>query len=434
MMTMGVADSIMVGRVSPASLAAVALGNLYFISLAIFGIGVLGALDPVIAQAVGAGDRIAISRGLQRGLLIAAVLSIFVSLLLIPGEHILRFLRQPEEVIPIAADYARVCIPGVLPFLAFTVLRQTLQALAHLRPVVVTIVVANLANVGLNWVLIFGHLGFPVLGAVGAAWATSVCRYLMALGLLASAWSLLRPHLFPLRRDTLSRSALWRMLRLGLPIGIHLQLELGCFAVIALLMGWLGTEAMAAHQIAINLASLTYMVPLGLSATAAVRVGRAVGRGDPPGARRSAAAALACGAIFMLFAAIFFLGLPRMLARLYTRDLLVIGIAVRLLPIAGCFQVFDGLQVVAAGVLRGLGDTRVPMLISLLGFWLLGVPVSLLLAFGTGGGPDGLWWGFVTGLGSVALLLLVRARKRLRRSLTRVVIDAPEGVVRPESS
>src|SRR5437667_7866732 len=133
MMTMGVADSIMVGRVSPASLAAVALGNLYFISLAIFGIGVLGALDPVIAQAAGAGDRIAVSRGLQRGLLIAAVLSILISLLLIPGEQILRFLRQPEEVIPIAADYARVCIPGVLPFLAFAVLRQTLQALAHLR-------------------------------------------------------------------------------------------------------------------------------------------------------------------------------------------------------------------------------------------------------------------------------------------------------------
>jgi len=136
----------------------------------------------------------------------------------------------------------------------------------------------------------------------------------------------------------------------------------------------------------------------------------------------------------MLFAATFFLVLPRMLARLYTRDPLVTGIAVRLLPIAGFFQVFDGLQVVAAGVLRGLGDTRVPMLISLLGFWLLGVPVSLLLAFGTGGGPGGLWWGFVTGLGSVAVLSLVRVRARLRRSLARVVIDAPEGAVRPESS
>src|SRR5216117_1719944 len=134
------------------------------------------------------------SSGCLRNLLIAAVLSIFISLLLIPGEQILRFLRQPEEVIPIAADYARVCIPGVLPFLAFAVLRQTLQALAHLRPVVVTIVAANLANVGLNWVLIFGHLGFPALGAVGAAWATSVCRYLMALGLLAFAWNPLRRH------------------------------------------------------------------------------------------------------------------------------------------------------------------------------------------------------------------------------------------------
>jgi MATE family multidrug resistance protein len=424
MMTMGVVDTLMVGRVSPVALAAVALGNLYFISLAIFGIGVVAVLDPIIAQAVGARDRIAISRGLQRGLVIAAALSVSTSLLLAPGEYFLTFLRQPADVVPVAADYARACIPGVFPFLAFAVLRQVLQAVGVVKPIVLIIVVSNLANVGLNWVLIFGHLGFPRLGAVGSAWATSFCRFLMAAGLLAFGWNELRQHLVPLRRDTFIVDSLKRMLRLGLPIGFQLQLELGSFAVAALLIGWLGTYAMGAHQIAINLASLTYMVPLGVSAAAAVRVGYAVGRGDPPGARRSAAAALACGGAFMLLAGILFFAVPGGLARLYTEESAVIAIASTLIPIAGFFQVFDGLQIVAAGVLRGLGDTRAPLVINLFGFWLIGLPVSVFLAFVAGAGPAGIWWGFVAGLGSVAVFLLGRVRFRLRREMRRIVVDS----------
>jgi MATE family, multidrug efflux pump len=284
--------------------------------------------------------------------------------------------------------------------------------------------VLRAANVGLNWVLIFGHLGFPRLGAVGSAWATSFCRFLMAAGLLAFGWNELRQHLVPLRRDTFIVDSLKRMLRLGLPIGFQLQLELGSFAVAALLIGWLGTYAMGAHQIAINLASLTYMVPLGVSAAAAVRVGYAVGRGDPPGARRSAAAALACGGAFMLLAGILFLAAPGGLARLYTEESAVIAIASTLIPIAGFFQVFDGLQIVAAGVLRGLGDTRAPLVINLLGFWLIGLPVSVFLAFVAGAGPAGIWWGFVAGLGSVAVFLLGRVRFRLRREMRRIVVDS----------
>jgi MATE family multidrug resistance protein len=190
-------------------------------------------------------------------------------------------------------------------------------------------------------------------------------------------------------------------------------------------MGWLGTIEMAAHQVAINLASLTFMVPLGVGSASAVRVGHAVGRGDDPGARRAAAAALLCGVGFMACTALLFLALPGELASAYTSDLAVVGLAAALIPIAGVFQVFDGVQVVSSGVLRGLGDTRAPMIVNVLGFWLVGMPVSVWLAFPLGLGPRGLWWGLVAGLAVVALLLVARIARRLSHPLARVVVDEP---------
>jgi MATE family multidrug resistance protein len=214
-----------------------------------------------------------------------------------------------------------------------------------------------------------------------------------------------------------------RTLGLGTPIGIQFQLEFAAFGVIAVLMGVMGTVEMAAHQVAINLASLTFMVPLGVSAAAAVRVGNAVGRTDGGAARRAASAALACGAGFMAVTALLFLALPSQLAGAYTSESHVLSLAATLIPIAGVFQVFDGLQVVSSGVLRGLGDTRTPMIVNLLGFWLVGVPISLGLAFVLDRGPTGLWWGFVFGLGAVAVLLLARIASRLSRPVARFLVD-----------
>jgi MATE family multidrug resistance protein len=245
----------------------------------------------------------------------------------------------------------------------------------------------------------------------------------MALGLLATAWPVLRPLLVPLRPGIWQREPLMRIIRIGLPIGLHHELEFGAFGVTALLMGTLGTVEMAAHQIALNIASLTFMVPLGVGAAAAVLVGRAVGRGDHAGARRAAAMSLAVGVSFMGTSAIVMLLFPRAIASLYTDLGPVISLAATLIPIAGAFQVFDGTQVVSAGTLRGIGDTRVPMLIGLVGFWLIGLPVSATLAFGVGLGPLGLWWGLVAGLGAVAILLLLRVRARFRGPLDRIVID-----------
>ena len=423
LMAMGVVDSIMVGRLSATALASVAIGNLYFFGLAVFGMGLLMALDPVVAQAVGAGDEPAIGRAAQRGLILALGLSVPTCLLLLTARLFLTWIGEPAAVIPDAALFARIMIPGVLPFFAFVVFRQTLQAMGRMRPIVLAIVVSNVLNAVLDWVLIFGHLGAPAMGVPGSAWATTTSRWVMAAMLLGLSWRELGHRLHPVRPEVFEGRPLARMLVLGVPIGLQYALEWGVFGTVLLLMGRLGTVPVAAHQIAINVASLTFMVPLGVSAAATVLVGHAVGRGDPAGARRSAGAALATGVAFMSLTALGFLFLPTAIARVYSEDAAVIALAATLLPIAGAFQIFDGIQVVSIGILRGLADTRAPFVIAVLGFWLVGFPVSLVLGFRTPLGPAGLWWGLVVGLVVVAILLLLRTRARFRRRITRVVID-----------
>ncbi|HEX5041469.1 MAG TPA: MATE family efflux transporter [Candidatus Polarisedimenticolaceae bacterium] len=423
LMAMGVVDTMMVGRVSPVALAAVALGNLYFFNALIFPFGVLTALDPLFSQAVGAGDRTAVARDLRRGVALAALLAVPFSLLQWPAGGVLAFLGQPPEVVPVAASYVRASIPGVFPFLAFLVLRQALQALSRIGPVVAAIVGANLLNAGLNVVLIYGAGPVPALGAVGSAWASTVSRWALVAGLLLTGGGELRHLVLARARGAVTLPLLARTLRLGSPIGAQYLLEIGAFAVVGLLMGHLGAVEVAAHQVTLNLASLTFMVPLGISTAAAVRVGHAVGRGDPGAARRAAAAALVLGAGFMALCGAFFLAFPGALVRRYTADAPVVALAVLLLPIAGVFQVFDGLQVVAAGILRGLGHMRTAMVVNVLGFWGFGVPVSLFLAFRVGLGPVGLWWGLVAGLSGVAVVLLWRVRTGLRGTLRRLRVD-----------
>lgn len=423
LMAMGVADTLMVGRVSPEDLAAVALGNLYFFIVAVFGMGLLMALDPLVSQAMGAGDGEGVARAVQRGMVLALALGVLAGFLLLPAWGLFELMRQPMEVIPRAAGYAWWSIPGTIPFYAFVVLRQTLQGMSRVRPILWTIVAANALNILLNWILIWGNLGVPRLGAVGSAVATSISRWAMFLFLLVVAWRLVRDYLLPIRPGILAREPFFRMVRLGAPVGIQFQLEYGAFAAIGLFAGWIGTHAMAAHQIALNLASFTFMVPLGVSAAAAVRVGQAVGSGEPEGARRAAGASILLGAGFMVSTAILFLLLPRFLGGFYTQDPTVLALAALLIPIAGFFQVVDGLQAVSVGVLRGIGDTQGPMWINIAGFWGIGVPLSLLLGFGLGWETVGLWWGIAIGLSGVALLLLFRVRARLGRTLSRIILD-----------
>jgi len=423
MMLLGVVDTMVVGRLSSEALAAVALGHVAVVAVSSFGVGLLLALDPLVAQAVGANNKAAVRRAVQRGLLLAIGLMAPTTLLLLPGESALTLFRQPSEIVPIAAAYARICIPGLLPFYGFVVLRQSLQAMGRMRSIVATIIVVNLFNLVADWVLVYGAGPIPRLGPLGSAWATTVARTLLFVILLVFARKELAPVLGRLDRAVFRFRPLWRMMRLGIPIGFQLQLEMVAFAAIALLMGGLGTVQMAAHQVAINLASLTFMVPLGISSAAAVRVGRAIGAGDAGRARRAAAAGLLIGAGFMSLMAVLFVGAPRLLAAAYTSVGEVVTLAALLIPIAGCFQIFDGLQVVSSGVLRGAGDTRAPLVVNIVGFWFIGLPTSLILAFRLGYGPQGLWWGVAAGLGAVAVFLLTRVAWKLRGKIARVEID-----------
>jgi len=423
MMFMGVVDTVMVGHVSARVLAAVALGNLYFFNAIVLANGTLMALDPVIAQAVGAGDMEAVSRAVQRGIILAIGLSVVTALFMVPAHWVLVITRQQPAIIPDTTAYLRISIPGVLPFLVFVVFRQTLQALHRVAPIVWTIIGANLCNAGLNWVFVYGHLGSPALGAAGSALATLASRWLMGIALLVFAWPSLRPHLVPTRRDAWLVTPLRRLLQLGIPVGLQQLLESGAFGAIGLMMGMLGTTEMAGHQIAITLAALTFMVPLGVAAAASVRVGRAVGARDQARAKLAARAAFLCASGFMTITALLFLGVPRLLASIFTSEAGVIAIAGVLIPVAGVFQIFDGAQAVGAGVLRGLGDTRAPLIGMIAGYWLIGLPVSLVLGFHTSLRAAGLWWGFVASLSIVALFLAWRIQVLFQREIRRVRVD-----------
>jgi MATE family multidrug resistance protein len=422
-MAMGVVDTIVVGHVSADAMAAVALGNLLFLAISLFGMGVLMGLDPVVAQAAGARDPHAIQRGAQRGLALALGLTVFSTLALLPARPLFSALRQPAVIVPTAAAYTHIAIVGFLPFYVFVLVRVVLQATGRVASMVWAMLAANALNLVLNWVFVFGHLGMPPLGAIGSSWATTLSRWALALFMVAFAWRDVRPLVRPWLPESLRPDVLWRLLAIGLPIGIQLELELGIFNVVGLMMGRLGAVPMAGHQVVLSLSSLTFMVPLGVSIATSVLVGQAVGRSDVPGARRAALAGLACGVGFMASSAVVMLTLPGPLARVFTTDPAVVAMAASLIPVAGVFQVFDGTQVVSIGVLRGTGDTRTPLIVNIFGYWVIALPLSAWLGLHTPAGPVGLWWGLVVGLAIVAVILVTRMWRRLSGTLQRVAID-----------
>lgn len=418
MMLMGVVDTMMLGHLSAEALAAGALGHVITITVLILGYGVLNALDPLIAQAYGAGDAAAIGGHLQRGFVMAAVLTVPFTLLLLDVEPVLLMTGQPPGVSAQAASYIRGILWGGLPYFIFVVLRQTLQAMSFVRPAAIAIVIGNVVNGIANWALIYGNLGMPALGVRGSAYATSLSRLVMFAYLLWAARRLLAPYWRGFTAEAFRGHRL--MLRIGIPIGLHNAAELLIFTAAALLLGRIGVHELAGHQVAINLASVSFMVPLGISGAAATRVGNAIGRGDMPAARRAAAVCLFLGAAAMSFFALLFAVLPGPLAGLYTEDPAVLRVVLALLPIAAMFQIFDGLQVVGAGVLRGAADTTFPAVVVLIGYWVLGLPVGWHLAFDQGMGARGLWWGFTVALLVMAVLFLLRIAVRFRGDLRRV--------------
>lgn len=428
MIAMNAVDIAFLGHYRADALAAMSVGNTLSWAALVFCMGVLTAADPMLSQAAGAHDEAGFARVLLRSLALGALLSVPAALLLLPAETWLLWLGQRPELVPDAAAYARINAFGFLPFLLFHALRQGLSARAALAPQVWTIVLGNLLNVALDYTFIHGHFGCPELGVRGAAWATVGCRWLMAALLLLLGWRMLGPALrligdAAVRARAFSRAGLLGMARFGVPIGAQFALEMGVFAATALLVATFGDAEAGGHQVAIQLASASFMVPLGLSAAAAVRVGWAVGRQDAEAAKRSALCAIGSGVLVMAAFAAAFLLAPATLASVFTDQPGVVHWAVVLLPIAGLFQLADGAQVVAIGCLRGAGDTRSPVLCNFVGFWVLGLPIGCALGFAGGMGPAGLWWGLVLGLTAVALALVWMVRRRFAGEHTRLQLD-----------
>ena len=422
-MAMGVVDTIMVGHFSPDAMAATALGNIYAFAVLMAGMGIPMALDPLLSQAVGAGDAEGETRALQRGVVIVLALTVPLTLLFLPAGAVFRFLGQPEAIIPDATAFVLASIPGIAPFLVTTVMRQSLQARHRIRPILVAILAANVVNAGLDWVLVFGHLGFPAMGAVGSAWATAASRWFQTLSLCALAWPSLRAHFVPWRREAFDLRAIRGILAIGVPISLQIALEVGAFNVAGLLMGRIGATPLAGHNVALNLASLTFMVPLGIGTATSVLVGNAIGRGDSSAARRAAGAGVVCGAAFMLLSGATFLSVPGLFARAYADDAAVVALAASLIPIAGVFQVFDGVQCVASGILRGAGESRPAAAANLVGYWIVGLPFGWWLTHYAQIGPQGIWWGLTLGLAAVAVLLTYRTTRVLRGDVRRVSVE-----------
>jgi MATE family multidrug resistance protein len=423
LMSMNIVDSAMMGHVSTAGFAAVRQGHAVFWVPLSFGLGVLMALDPLMSQAVGARDTGAISRSLQRGLVLALLLSLPVGLLMLTAGDLLHWLGQPPSIIAVAADYAQTCAWALPGLLLFAALRRSLESMGRVAPLVVVAVVANLVNGLLDWVLIRGELGFPKMGAHGCALATVACSYVMFGLLIVLTRKDLLPHILPWQPRTFSIGPLLRMLWLGVPIGLTVALEIGAFNAVTFVMGWFGEVEIAANGIVLSLASVSFMVPLGLGTAAAVRVGRAVGAGDPERMRQAARVALVCGALVMCGFAILFVSLPGLLLSAFSKDPRVLALALTFMPLAAAFQLFDGLQVVGGGVLRGVGDVRFPMLANFVGYWILALPLGVLWARRWDGGPQALWCALGVALAFVAIVLVLRVRNQLAGDVQRLDLE-----------
>lgn len=413
-MLLGFVDTVMVGRVSVEAIAAASLASVWVFGTLMFANGVLMGLDPIVAQSHGAGDGPRAARALQSGVAMALLLSIPVALLWTQTEHFLLLAGQEPDLARMAHSYTLVQIPGIPFFLGYGALRQYLQGREHMRAALVVILAANIFNVVFNWIFIFGNLGVPALGLLGAGIATSLTRVVSCLGLIA--WTLaFRLHedaWVPWSWHAIRPRRLLRLLALGLPVGTQMGLEIWAFSGAALLAGLLGTVPLAAHTIALNMAALSFMLPLGISQGAATRVGNLIGAGDPDRAQRAAWVSIVMGAAVMAVMATVFVALRFALPRIYTADAEVIAACAAILPIAAAFQVFDGTQVCGCGILRGMGRTRPAMYFNLVSYWVLGLPIGAWLALREGWGLAGIWVGLALGLGIVATLLVLFVRFR----------------------
>ncbi|MCL4785152.1 MAG: MATE family efflux transporter [Bryobacterales bacterium] len=416
-MGMTVVDTMMVGRLSAEAIGAVSYGALFVNVFSFFCLGLLLGLDTLISQAFGARNLDRCNHCLIQGVWIALLVTPIVTLLVFATLPIVRNWGVEPRLLADSIAYLKTLVWSILPLLLYVVFRRYLQSMNHVGIVMFALISANLVNVLVNWLLIFGNWGFPAMGVEGAGWATCLSRVYMFAVLFAFVIYKERAKptgLFHAARG-IDIPVVRALLVLGLPVALQLTAEYGVFAMATALIARIDTLSLAAHQIVLNVASVCFMVPLGVSSAGAVRVGQAVGRKDAHGATLSGWTAIALGAAFMLCSSITLFVVPDFVLRLFTTDRSIFAIGVPLLYLAAAFQFFDGVQVTAGGVLRGIGDTRTPMNANLIGHWLLGLPVGALLCFWLGWRSVGIWAGLSIGLIFVSVLLLSAWRKATQR-------------------
>ena len=418
-MSMAIVDTMMVGRLpnSATAMGAVSLGSNIFIVLALFGGGLLLGLDTLVSQAFGAGQREDCHRSLLNAIYLSILLTPFLAAPVWLLPSLLAGMHIDPGVLALAIPYTKALAVGLLPLLLYFAVRRCLQAMNMVKPVAFALISANIINALGNWILVYGHLGAPAMGAVGSGWSTAIARLYMAGVLVGYLLWYDRRHRTELLKTPvdIDLPRIRRLITLGLPAAMQFTLESGVFALVTALIARLGAVPLASHQIALNTVAFTYMVPLGIASAAAVRVGQAIGRNDPRGAGAAGSTAIFLGAAFMTCASAGLLLFPRWIARMYTPDELVIRSTFTLLAAGAAFQLFDGIQTVATGALRGTGDTRTPMLCHFTAYWVIGLPLGAWLCFSRGMGAFGLWAGLSLALILIGIVLLFAWRRAVRR-------------------
>jgi MATE family multidrug resistance protein len=418
-MTMGIVDTIMAGHIDAGSIGAGGLGSMMFFPIVISGTGLLYGMDTLVSHAVGARDDEDCRRTLIAGLWLSILLAPFVAGALLLTIPLLRASGTVPDVMERLGPFVRALAWGVAPLMIYSALRRYLQARDVVRSITFAVISANLVNFCGNWMLMFGHWGAPNLGLRGSGISTSISRLYIAvvLGLALlrdeqrAGWPLFRMNWRP------DFACIRKLFHLGLPAAVQIGVEGAVFGIVSVMAARLDELSLAAHTIALNVIAVTYMIPLGISSAAAVRVGQAMGRRDARGVAAAGWTALLLSGIFMGSAGVAFLTVPGLIAGRYTPDPSVIALSATLLWISAFFQLFDGFQIVATGALRGLGDTRTAAIVHFAGYWILGLPTAYLLCFRYGWGIRGIWVGLTVALVLIGLVLILAWRQKLHRTL-----------------